>query len=294
MVNILARKAVLANLSMSSWGVRRFEDSVAEEIMTKHQADKKLGLFTKRLLNKGAMKDIRQIRTAARIYHNTMTLPWRDDGVRILPTVSYLEYAQQMGKFEREFETAVNKFVKDYPSHIKQAKTELGTLYNEEDYPPAAVVRKRFSLKVDIDPCPDSSDFRAELDPELLKDLGKDLDKRMEEMLNEAVKDAAERVTTVVKHMIERLKSYKPADKKKKSKVEGKFHDSLVENLRELAKLLPSFNLNNDPKLEAIHQLLLKELCIHDPDTLREDVVVRKQTVKKAEDILKKVQEFLA
>jgi hypothetical protein len=188
----------------------------------------------------------------------------------------------------------VNKFVKEYPKHIEQAKKELGKLFNEQDYPPATSIRKRFALEVIITPCPDSGDFRADLDPDVLKDIGVKLEKHLEGLLDKAMDDAAHRITDVVGHMVKRLKAYKPANKKKGTKAEGKFHDTLVENIRDLAKLLPTFNLNNDSKLASIHQSIMKELCINDPDTLREDDVVRKKVVKSAEDILKKVQEFLA
>jgi hypothetical protein len=43
----------------------------------------------------------------------------------------------------------------------------------------------------------------------------------------------------------------KPADAKKNTKAEGKFHDSLIEHVKELADALPALNLNDDPELMA-------------------------------------------
>lgn len=294
MVNILSKKAVLAHLAMSSWGVRKFDKDAAEEVLTKHAAEKQTGLFTKRLLNKKAMKEIRSIRSAARTYHKEHTLPWNNDGVRILPTEIYLEYKAEMDKFKNEFTKAVASFIKEYPTYQAQAKKELGSLYNENDYPSAANVRARFGMEVIIDPVPATGDFRAELDPVLIAEVNKDLDTRLNSVLQDALKDAAQRVAETVGHMVERLKAYKPSDKSKGKKVEGKFHDSLVEHVRDLAKLLPAFNLNKDPKLDALQKRIMKELCPHDPEALRDDDALRKKVVKEAEAILKHVSEFIS
>lgn len=294
MVNVLTQKALLVNLSMSSWGVRRFDKNAAEEVLTKHQAVRQSGLFTKRLLNKKAMAAIRTVKGAARSYHNTHTQPWMDNGARILPCTLYLEYGAQMQTFKEEFAAAVKEFVKEYPEYIKQAKKELGTLFNADDYPEPNHVRSRFGFEIAIDPVPDKSDFRADLDPALIAQISKDLDVRLDSILQSTVKDAAARITDTVGHMVERLKVYKPANKKKGSKAEGKFHDSLIEHVRELATLLPAFNLANDPKLDALHKRILKELCPNEPDALREDDALRRKVVKEAEAILKQVSEFMS
>lgn len=294
MVNVLSKKAVLANFTTSIWGMRRFDKGAAEEILKKHQADNQAGLFTKRLLNKKAMQNVHSIMRAARAYHMQHTLPWMDDGVRILPATLILEYKPQMEKFKAECFQAVGEFVKDYPEYVKQAKKELGSLFKESDYPSAAEVRRRFGFETIITPCPDVTDFRADLDPDLIAEISKDLDVRLDGLLDSALKDAASRISDTVGHMVERLKAYKPGNKEKGKKVEGKFHDSLIEHVRDLAKLLPAFNLSNDPKLESLNKRILKELCPNEPDALREDDALRRKVVKEAEAILKQVSEFMS
>jgi hypothetical protein len=89
------------------------------------------------------------------------------------------------------------------------------------------------------------------------------------------MEDCWTRLHGVVSSMAERL-----------SDPEKIFRDSLVENVVELVDLLPRLNLTGDSRLEDMRQVVAKKLTRHDPQTLRENQHVRKETAKAAEDIL--------
>jgi hypothetical protein len=72
------------------------------------------------------------------------------------------------------------------------------------------------------------------------------------------------------------------------------FTDSLVENVRELGRLLPSFNMTDDKKLTQITNRIVKELCVEDAETLRKEDNVRVTVQKSAEEILADVSKYLA
>lgn len=292
MVNILARKALLTQLSISRWGARRFDDGARDEVTTKHGAKRDVALVTKRLLAKEAMADIHRIAGQARVYHAEHTQPWKYDGVGILPTALYTSYGSWMGEKRDEFFAAVAKFVADYPRFVKEAEKELGTLFKQADYP--TNVRSEFSFSITFFPMPDSSDFRCDLDADDLKALKIHADGWVDEQLRESMSDVGQRITTVVGNLSKRLKAYKPADKKKGKKAEHSFRDSLVEHVKELAELLPAFNLADDPKLANVTKAIQERLADLDPEVLRESTDVRKKAVKEADDILKKVAEFLS
>lgn len=292
-VNVLSRKAMLAQLSISRWGARRFDDVATNEVLDKHSAKRDVGLFTKRLLAKPAMAEIHRVTAQARAYHHEHTSPWLDDGIRILPNVFYMTYAAKLGEFDAAFWHAVAEFVRQYPKFVEEARIELGSLFVANDYPKASRIKERFSFGVVILPCPDSSDFRSDLDTDVLDDIKTDMNARMEQQLRLTMKDTAERIVETVGHMAERLKAYKPGDKAKGKKTEGHFRDSLVEHVRDLAELLPAFNLADDPRLTAIHKRIMEELCPHEADALREDARKRKRVQASAEQILKDVSTFL-
>ena len=294
MVNIIAEKATLARLSFSRWGGRVFDEAVANEVLDKKKANRNVGLFTKRLVSRSAMAEVNRIANAARDYHNYRTKPWLDDRTRILPNMICIEHLAKIGEFKGAFYGAVDEFIAAYPKYVKEAEREMGDLYDATDYPSVKGMRDRFSFDFILTPCPDSGDFRSTLDPDQMKEIKANLDHHMDSQLKAAMQDTGYQIREVVQHMAERLKAYKPGDKKKGTKTEGQFRDSLVENVRDLAGLLPAFNLNADPKLAELNQRIVDELCQHDADALREDDLIRKKVRVSADKILKDVSDFLA
>jgi hypothetical protein len=166
-------------------------------------------------------------------------------------------------------------------------------MFDQRDYPSRHDIRALFVLDVKIMPCPDAGDFRVDLAEEHAADIRADVEARVREALDDAMRDTRERILKVVGHMAERLRAYRPAGKRG-DKTEGAFRDSLVDNVRDLAALLPAFNLTNDPLLDRIAEKIRRDLCAHDAETLRQSPTRRKATAERAEAILKDVSEFLA
>lgn len=282
----LSDKCVLANFSVSRWGGHRFDRSATAEVHASKGADADSGNYNKRLLPKGSSTKIDSAVNAARDHHKRVTLPWLDGGVRILPAPSYTDYSTVMGDYRRDFEKEVNAFFKAYPDLQKEAKKKLKGLFNEADYPTITELRKFYRWDLLIQPFPSENDFRIDV-PDLVE-LRQDLTERMEVVYKDAMKDVGERVRDVVGHMADRLKAYKGKGRA------GSFRDSLVGNVSELVGILPSLNLEDDPKLDRIIQTMKKDLCKHDAEDLRESSDLRRKVVKSADQVLKDIGAFIA
>lgn len=292
MTNILAQKAVLASVKISQWQGRRVDKRVTEEVNREHGADSDAGRYWKRLLEKGAMKEVGSAITTARNYHYQKTLPWYDQGARLLPSKLYLDYQNDMREIRDAFEAASRKFIDEYPSAVRKAKAALNGLFNPADYPAQNELRGMFKLESIIAPCPDTDDFRIAVGSEHAEDIRLDLERRMKETTQAALRDAAERAHDRLVTMLEKLRAYKPATDD--ANAEGTFRNSLVENVREIANILPAFNLTDDPKLTKITRRIKNELCAHDADTLREDEAQREIVAKSAEKILDEISDYMA
>jgi hypothetical protein len=131
----------------------------------------------------------------------------------------------------------------------------------------------------------DAADFRSDLDPEIADDIKREIEAQTNKVTDAAMQHTTEQITEMVGHMAAKLTEYKSDPKKKTF-----FLDSLVDNVRELAKLLPAFNLTNDPKLEQIAKRIQKELCVEDAQSLRDNDDARKVVAKSAEEIVKEVE----
>jgi hypothetical protein len=67
------------------WSARKHDPDASEEIAVRHGAQADSGRYHKLLLPKQALAEIQKIVSEARQEHYFMTLPWGDDGCRVLP-----------------------------------------------------------------------------------------------------------------------------------------------------------------------------------------------------------------
>ena len=91
---------------------------------------------------------------------------------------------------------------------------------------------------------------------------------------DDAMRDLWRRLYEPVKHMAEKL-----ADP------EGKFKDTLVSNIREIAGLLTRLNVAEDPNLEELRKEVEAKLCGQAPETLRTDATIRTMVAADARQI---------
>lgn len=286
----LSRKATLVSVVVSQWTARKLDRRVTDEVNRSHGAAEDAGRYNKLLVEANRLEEITGLVSQIRKLHYTMTKPWCDEGLRILPNVLHEKFAAEYRTLERKFNRAVDAFCRDFSKFVEERKVALNGLFNEDDYPTPENIRSKFKLAIRHFPIPEASDFRCDvLDEDTIADIKRELTETSETVLQDAMKDTFEQITTVVGHMAEKLKGYT----NKGGKVQNIFRDSLVENVRQLADLLPAFNLTNDPALDQIAKRIKTELCVEDAKTLRENSKTRKVVQKSADDILKDVSALL-
>ena len=289
----LSERAMLVTLRISSWSGMMLDREVTDEVNESHKAEKAAGRYSKRLVATKFFNGISQAHRSARESHRLLTLPWEDDGTRILSTVGYVAYAKKMQECRHQAEKAVKEFLAEPDAYISEAQQRLGSMFDPADYPDQATLATKFGFDTEIRNVPVAGDFRAELSEESTKAIIKDIEKRTNKRLKMAMNDAFGRVAEVVGKLSERLRNYVPP--KDGNKAEGIIRDSLVYNIFELAtNILPVLNVTNDPRIEALQAQLVADLVEHSPEILRADAGVRAITLTKAEKLLKKVQSYMS
>ena len=68
------------------------------------------------------------------------------DGVYLVPVGLQDAATGMLNKHAEEFYGKVNEFCDAYPGLVKQAKEQLRSLFNPDDYPPVDVIRQRFKF----------------------------------------------------------------------------------------------------------------------------------------------------
>jgi hypothetical protein len=285
----LSRKAVLVAVNISQWTARKLDRKVTDETNRRHGAGKDAGRYNKLLIDADHLAELNSLVSKARSLHYSMTRPWADEGPRILPNALYAKFSDEFRVLKREFHQAADRFAAAYPSYVRQRRQVLNNLFDPKDYPDAGEIRAKFNLDLTVLPFPDAEDFRSDLDDETVADIKAELAKTSKDVVANAMQHTATQIIETVGHMAEKLKDYNAGSGDKKRKF---FLDSLVDNVRELADLLPAFNLTEDPKLTAITKRISKELCAEDATDLRKNDEARASVAKSADDIVAEVSKL--
>lgn len=287
----LTSRAMLSALKVTQWTARKLDKAATTKVVADAGAHSNAGRFNKTLVAPEALARIVSATNKAREVHYARTLPWLDDGARILPAAGYADYSAAMRTVRQDFEEAAREFIAAYPGFREAARTRLGTMYQPADYPEVADVEARFSFSIRVMPLPDATDFRVALPQDVLDAIKADAAQDSRNALAGAMADVRARVVETVGRMAERLAAYKPATNT--DKAEGVFRDSLVDNVRELADVLPSFNLTGDAGFAALIERIRGQLCGLDAAALRNDPAARAETAAAAAAIVADVSDFM-
>lgn len=277
----IASRAMLVQLSVGQWTARKLDKKVSDDVAAQHKAKHGAGNYNKVLIARGNLAAIASVVAQARADHAYLSLPWLQDGTRILPVDAFNRYTGLMQRHREAFEREVNGFCANYPEYIAQAQDSLGDLFNRADYPSPDDMRRRFSWSVTVLPMPDAADFRVDLDAAAVAALQADMASNVQDALQNAMGDAFERLHKVVRNMADKLAAYDPAQ----GKQGNPFRDSLVQNVRDLVDVLPALNLTGDARLSQAIDRVRGKLTTHDAQDLREDDALRTETAKEAADI---------
>lgn len=280
--------ATLVTLNTSRWHAKVKDKKASESAARANDADPKAFETRKHLLG-GANDKLKAVHRAideARAAHYEMTVPFtttsiddtgRRTGGRLLPNTLFDEYITIMARHQKAMKDALNEFIPEYPQMIEEAKSKLGNRFDPAEYPNADSIRHRFDLSFDFAPIPAGDDFKG-LAATQLNALARKLNESLEQKVEYAMQDLWCRMHDVVSKMAERLSS---PDKT--------FHNTLVQNVRDVARLAGHLNVIGDGKVEEIRKLMEEHLCQHEPKDLREKPLLRQQVAAHACDILERM-----
>ena len=272
----LHEQAMLVNLNISMWDARKYDKVATHDVETKHGAND-AGRFNKLLIDRTALDPLVKVSGAARQHHYKLTLPWGDNGDRLLPSKMYFKYTSDMRTFKNKIEKAAEEFVALYPSLVQAARKRLGTLYDPRDYPSATDVRKRFGMEMSFMPVPAAQDFRVDVAAEDAQLIKADITRIVDERQKAAVIDLHARAKEMVVRVHTRLSSEKPI-----------IHDTLMTNLEGLVGLVSAFNTHKDPELVQLEDDL--RTLIRKPEQLRARPEVRSKTLEAANDVITRMK----
>ena len=258
----LTDDAMQVSLRITAWSGRLHDRQASNHVAVHHDAAASAGRYHKRLLSKAAFAALTATVSEARSSHYEQTLPWDDQGSRLLTVANYEHYTALMDGFRERMVRERARFVDDYDDNVDQARLDLGKLFRIEDYPSKEALQGKFGIRYRITSVQDAEQFMAKLASNDVDRVKRDIEQQIEERLHGAVGDLYRRFGEAVERVSERLQE----DDNGKPLV---FRDSMIENIRDLVDVVPRLNIFGDDDLARLCEQVNDKIASVDPDTLR-------------------------
>ena len=278
----IANNTMVVNLQISMWSGYKLDKGMSQRVTSEANAAADAARVNKHIVPKESLKEIVTAAGSLRTHFYARTLPWGDNGDRLLPRLAYTDFVQEHGRLEQEFHNAVDNFIKEkYLAARDQAEFRMGEMFRAEDYPEADQLRRRFAVTLDVHGVPTGRDFRVDMDKQTTDMLRQQIEEKNAERVGTAMRDVWERLSTVLTHFANKMGE------------DAVFRDSTVKNLEELVEMLPALNVTEDPELEKIRQDITDTLIGYKPKDLRKDTAVRQAAAKESRRIADQMASFM-
>jgi hypothetical protein len=279
----ITTKAMVLNLQIGIWQGYRLDKDASRKVVQDAGAEGDAARVNKHLVPKESLKKIVSTSNAVRAHFYEKTLPWKDNGDRLLTRLMFADFIEQHERLVGEFKDAVDEFITDgYPQARAKAEFRMGELFNLNDYPAAESLRRRFYINLDIDAVTEAGDFRVQMDQDQLDSVKQSMEQALRDRIGRAMRDVWERLSEVVGHFATKMGS------------DDIFRDATVRNIEELVELLPGLNVLDDPDLKAIGEEVKAKLAGHDPKDLRKNKTIRSQAAQDAKEIMERMSGFMS
>ena len=268
----IERACLVANLQIRCWLGYRFDRGASDQLTSEASAAKDVARVNKHIVPKEFLQAIISARSGVQTQFYTETLPWKDNGDRLITRAGFMPFIEKHQASVATFNEAVEKFLtQDYLTAQDQAQFRMGSLFKPDDYPTVSELRHKFGVNLDIDSVSKAHDFRLENN-----------EAAMQARVTQAVGALWKKLADPLEHYAEKL-----------AEPDAIFRDSLVGNLREMAELIPSLNFTEDENLEAIRVQIAEQLAGWDASDLRKDKAARAQVGAAAQGILDSMRGFM-
>ncbi len=271
----ITTQCMVANLSISLWTGQRLDKEASRKVTDEANAANDAARVNKHLVPKEALKPIIAAQSALRGHFYENTLPWRDNGDRLLTRKRFQTFIAEHGGLKAAFDEAVDDFIDNtYLQAREQAAFRMGALFKPDDYPLPSTLRRRFAVALDIDAVTEAGDFRVQMDADAAERVRAGMESAMQERLGRAMKDVWIRLAEAVGHVADRLKD-----------PETVFRNSLIENLTSVVDMVPDLNVLDDPDIARLTAEVKAKLTGYTPEDLRADKDMRAEAATIAQDI---------
>lgn len=278
----IVNDCMIVNLQVGLWMGYRIDKTASAKVTNDANAESDVARVNKHIIPKEVLKPIITAAGAIRTHFYNETLPWKDNGDRLLTRKRYTKFIEEHMRLVGEFENVRDEFLAvGYLRARDQAEFRMGSLFNANDFPASRTLKQKFYINLDIDAVTTSNDFRVKLNQDELDTVKKSMEDALNQRVGKVMVNLWTRLAETLQHFAGKMGS------------DEIFRDSTVKNLEEIVDMLPDLNILNDPDLEKIRQEIKNTLTGYEPKDLRQNSAVRKHVADEAKRIMDTMSGFM-
>lgn len=283
--NELRQTMGAVKLSFSWLGTqRKLSDLQTKQAADTFHAATDLVTASKRLIDtkNATYRTLTAIKSQASSYWRSMTLPYPQEGIRLIKQSDVAAFEDKMREFKEQLAAAASNLQLEYESLKEAAREKLGDLFNPLDYPPT--LEGVFEIKWEYPPV-EPPNYLMTFNPELYSQEQSRVQQRFEAAVVMAENAFAEQLQEMISHLIERLTDEPDGTKKT-------FKASAIENFKEFYENFRRMNVRSNAQLENLIQQAndivsgVDVTALRKNNDLRQNLSNQMQTVKTTLDTM--------
>lgn len=278
----IVNECMVVNLRINMWTGHRLDREASKSVTEKAGADEDAARVNKHLIPKEILQPISSAAGALRNHFYDNTLPWKDNGDRLLTRKAFQRFIEEHEKLAKDFNDEVRKFIEvNYYAARQKAEFRMGAMFKPSDYPAADELRGKFSASLDIDAVTTANDFRVQMSAPMQDKIREDIEEKMKERLGKAMQSVWVRLSQTLEHFANSMATDK------------KLYESTITNLEEIVEILPELNVLNDSNLDRIRDEIKATIVGYDVKDLRKNPEVRNIAASEAKRIMDDMKGFM-
>ena len=231
-----------------------------------------------------AFKAVTGVKNRIRSYWKGISLPYPEQGIRLIRQDGIEAFNAQMAEFQIELEGAVRQLDEHYSDLKSLARERLGTLYNGSDYPVSLL--GLFAVEWDF-PSVEPPDYLRQLSPEIYELEKARINARFDEAVQLAEQAFTSELATLVSHLTDRLTGQEDG----KPKI---FRDSAITRLNEFFERFRNLNVRSSEELDQLVRQAQEAIRGVAPQELRDRSALRRQVSRELTGVQSMLDGLLA
>jgi hypothetical protein len=258
------------------------DEKLTKESTDDHNINGKRLSVRKYLLQGSQLKEVVNSIQSARNFFNKNSLPWENDGERIIPAVRILDLKSSMEEKIRNIIDKREILITALDDIILNDKLNLGDTFNPSDYPSKDELRKKYDARMEIRPL--ATNFIVEgMEAGAQKIIQEEIEKSIQDTIKKSKYYQLEQLADSISHLAVRL-----------SDPEKSFKGASIQNILDNSSSIRDLAIEDDSQMQEIAASVKETFSKLDADTLRENLTSRSEATKMAEEKLAKIKEMMS